>query len=657
MLPANLLRAKVKNRGKNIEPLFCKHAGDTNRPDDDEIRLAAKLIDEFNESWKNNERNGLLSERINLLEEQYGDFKLVRALYTLLQRRCVFGPNKKTFSETDCTTTRKNVINGLGSRKVPGLAGRLIDPFYIRRQLFEESSKRGFALTDLERAEIIDLVALRTGTSADTIADNMWSDLEDNMVIDDFFSLSPRELIGWYNLSLVQTMLFNCTHLEFFVSGGSNWKRVLRDLKRLGLMYHLEQRQTTSQVTHYENKRMQRNENPKPQGKEEPKIVCTVSGPLSIFKLTDRYGTSIAKLIPSIICAGNWFIKASVVRRNIISGKKIYEFELSHDKSPLLLCEPFRNHSKVTESNERFGNSNIDNTSSTIYDSKVEENFAKRFIQSGTGWSLIREPDPIVLSDGKALIPDFMFEKYGKKMYFEIVGFWTKEYIERKLEKIRDLSSTQASNKLDFLVAVNSDYYAAASNSDGSGQRMGVFKLSNFIEKNHLITYKDDNIPLKPILDYLKNIERVLEREIATRRSGELIEEIEKINQRIHRENTLVSIGDIAKKYGMPVEAVLRIINSRFRIGATTTEDKDEKANFTVVGRFLVSQVMASKLSSILEAKRITNFHEATLVFTEHGIPDECHTDLISKLGFEIVWEGIDYNAAKIEKINSQVQR
>ena len=192
MLPANLLRAKIKNRGKNIEPLFCKHAVDSNSADDDEIRLAVKLIDEFNESWKNNERIALLSERINLLEEQYGDFKLVRALYTLLQRRCIFSPNEKTLPETDNSATRKNLIDESASMKVLGSVSQSIDPFYIRRQLFEESSKRGFALTDSERTEIIELVALRTGTSANSIVEKMWSDLEDNMVIDHFFSLSPE---------------------------------------------------------------------------------------------------------------------------------------------------------------------------------------------------------------------------------------------------------------------------------------------------------------------------------------------------------------------------------------------------------------------------------------------------------------------------------
>ena len=644
MLPAQLLRAKIKNKGKNIEPLFSKNTTGTDPANGDDFHLAAKLIDEFNECWKNNERNGVLSERVNLLEEHYRDFKLVRALYTLLQRRCIFGPNKKTETGN----------NSLVSMKEPGSSDLPIDPFYVRRQLFEESSKRGFALTEEDRAEIVDLVAFRLGLNTTTIVENMWSDLEDNMVIVHFFSLSPKELIGWYNLSLIQTMLFNCTHLEFSVSGGIHWKRVLRDLKRLGLMYYLEKRQKipADQGKGYENKKLQKNDNSAPQEKDEAKIVCAVSGPLSIFKLSDRYGTSIAKLVPSIVSAGEWFIKAWIVRKNFVSGKKIYEFELSCDRSPLLLCEPVRNESKITSMNEQFTSRQIGVTSSTLYDSKVEENFAKRFIQSGNGWALTREPDPIVLSDGKALIPDFMFEKYGKKIYFEIVGFWTIEYLQKKLEKIRDISATQKRSRLELLMAVNNDYYAAPSNNTSSKQRPGIFQLSSFIEKNHLITYKGNNIPLKPILEYLKNVEQVLEEEIAMGHSDQLLEELDKINERFYSDNTVISIEEIAKKYGVPAEAVLRVIKSKFGIEAKMNDNsgKDEKTKFIIVGRCLIPLVKANNLRSILETNRITKYNEASSLFTEHRIPDECQTELVSKLGFEIRWEGIDYNAASIKK-------
>ena len=179
------------------------------------------------------------------------------------------------------------------------------------RILFEESSKRGFALTNYERAEIMNTVASRLCASADNIAEDMWSDLEENMILEQFYKISPEQLIAWYNLSLMQTLLFNCTRLEFYVHGGSNWKRILRDVKRLGLIVQSADADISAS-------RRTKTGAPTNEGdysdvkaygdsmKNNTIIVCSIDGPLSIFKLTDRYGTSIAKLLPSIISAETW---------------------------------------------------------------------------------------------------------------------------------------------------------------------------------------------------------------------------------------------------------------------------------------------------------------------------------------------------------------
>ena len=52
-------------------------------------------------------------------------------------------------------------------------------------------------------------------------------------------------------------------------------------------------------------------------------IFCSIDGPLSILKLTDRYGTSIAKLLPSIIVTGNWSLKASIVHKTSIMKENL----------------------------------------------------------------------------------------------------------------------------------------------------------------------------------------------------------------------------------------------------------------------------------------------------------------------------------------------
>src|ERR671919_1160565 len=220
MLPLPLLRVNIMNKGKNITPLFCLPAKDSFY----ELKLAESMIKEFEESYRKKEKKRKLGERISLVESGYDDYRLVRGLYVLLERRCTFGSGEGPTSQPNIGDNEE--ISD-------------IDSFHIRKYLFEESSKQGYALTEHKRKEIIGFVASKISMSYDMVVREMWSDLDENLVLEDFASIEPQKLIAWYNLSLMQTLLFNSTKLEFSVQGGSNWKRALRAVKKLGLMYNL----------------------------------------------------------------------------------------------------------------------------------------------------------------------------------------------------------------------------------------------------------------------------------------------------------------------------------------------------------------------------------------------------------------------------------
>lgn len=524
MLPLPLLR--ISTRKGSITPLFCS---------DTELQLAKKVIEEFEDALKKRDRKGVIDERLAAYESKH-DYKLVRGFCTLLERRCVF---KGTSS---------------------------LDSVYVRKAVFEEASRRGFALTDFERSDIINSVASKLGVSANDAEEAMWSDLEENMALEKFDPIDANDLIGWYNLSLMQTLLFNCTKFEFYVHGGMNWKRVLRDVKRLGLMYYLEQ------------------------NAEGSELVCSLDGPLSLFKLTDRYGTSIAKLLPSIVSSVKWHVHAWIVRRTM-SGKKVFEFEMSDANAPYL---NLGNQYQYTEQKE-----NTDR----IYDSTVEERFARKFEQFGTGWKLVREPDPII-ADGKALIPDFALEKYDRRVYLEIVGFWTKEYLERKLHKL----IASAAKKIDVLVAVN--------------EELACSKISS-LPKEKVIFYKNE-VPIKPVIDYLKRIDQ------------EMIEQsISKVQISVDSiRGQIIPIAQIAKEYRIPEESVSKILSNN-----------DE---YIIVGKFLISKIKAHKLERLLES--VVKFVDACSVLAQNDIPESCHAELISMLGYDVKWRGLDVGKATISK-------
>ena len=593
MLTLQLLR--VRTRSGAIFPLFCTK--------EEDIELAKKIIQEFKQTWKNKEKKAVLEDRISAIEESDAgsDYKLVRGLYALLERRCTF-KSRDSSSDNDGETSSTSTIT-------------IVDPPRIRKAVFEESSKRGFALTELERMEIADSVTSRLHLSShDVVLKTMWSDLDDNLILDYFDAIDPEALIGWYNLSLMQTLLFNCTKLDFYISGGLNWKRVLRTVKRLGLMYYLQQ----------------------PQQQQENRIICSLEGPLSLFKLTDRYGTLLAKLLPSIIFSSDkkressggdeWHLDAWIVRKTM-DGRKIYEFKISKNEIPGLLTDPYSSFppSSITQK-EVAGSSSLYNDYN-IFDSAVEEKFAKRFEQAETGWRLTREPDPLVLSNGGAFIPDFMFEKYDKRVYLEIVGFWTKEYLERKLQKLADIFISADSRKkrnnnnnykIDLLfIALNEDFACSKSS------------FSSIVPKEQLIFYKNDTVPVKPILDYLKSIDReMIERKV---NDPNLKIELDRDDN-----NAVISIDEVAQKYCIPAEVARRI------------SLRDNKEKYIEAGMYLIPKSKALKLESLLAGT--SRFIDACSILSKEGIPESCHAELIVKLGYDVSWQSIDASTAIIVK-------
>ena len=84
--------------------------------------------------------------------------------------------------------------------------------------------------------------------------------------------------------------------------------------------------------------------------------------------------------------------------------------------------------------------------SAAIYDSSIEQAFAEAFAslergQGTDGWQLEREPEPLLLSaravDAFArgiFIPDFALVRGKRRIYVEILGFWTHAYRERKIQ-------------------------------------------------------------------------------------------------------------------------------------------------------------------------------------------------------------------------------
>ena len=583
MLPGQLLRVRAK-KGVII-PLLI--GGDNKSR---HLQLANLIINEFEEFAARKEKKRILHERISLLERNFDDYRLVRGLSTLLERRCHF--DKKIHQRNN------NSEN-------------LAEPADTRRLLWEESSRRGFALTKSRRNEILTAIASSTRISQTSIIQSIWSDLDENMTLESFDPIGAEELLSWYNLSLLQTLLFGCTRLDFSVSGGSNWKKILRKVKRLGLMYNVREHEGASKNPDAENDNVEGSRknpnhfNMKNGNGNDRELVCTIEGPVSLFKMTDRYGISIAKLIPSIMSSSRWHLHAFIVRKTM-SGKKIFEFKASYaDFEHLKLYEPYHVYRNRSISGR---------TTSSDFDSSLEEKFAIKFEHLANKWTIQREPDPLIVGNGVAFIPDFLFEKYDRKVYLEIVGFWTKEYLEKKFQKISDILHN---SNIDLFVAVD--------------EELSCSKLFNpsVTDRSYdrTIFFRNPSIPVRKIKEYLRSIDKL-----------QLESRMLDSDLRVIFDGTkdVISIEEISETHKLPVEIA----------GALATRDNNN--NYLKIDSWFVSKSKLNELAKLLVGA--TKFTNACEILSENSIPEVCHSELISILGYDVIWRSMDTDGALIVK-------
>jgi predicted nuclease of restriction endonuclease-like RecB superfamily len=120
---------------------------------------------------------GELVEEIEGIEEI--DYRLIRGLAQILERRCVIGMNS------------------------------IIEPVNARRIVFEECKG---AVTDIkERKEIIDRTAKKLSVQPPVLEKVLCADQEENLIIKEFQTIAHENLLRQYNLSLTQTLLFKAS--------------------------------------------------------------------------------------------------------------------------------------------------------------------------------------------------------------------------------------------------------------------------------------------------------------------------------------------------------------------------------------------------------------------------------------------------------------
>jgi predicted nuclease of restriction endonuclease-like RecB superfamily len=249
-----------------------------------------------------------------------------------------------------------------------------VDPQRLRSVVFDGAARH-------ERGEALARAAEVLGIDPGSLERHLFADREDERIlVPPEAAASPASLVDSYNLVLAQSVLARATRIKMLVR--SDARHVVSYAKLLGLMATFVERHDGVEID--------------------------LSGPLSIFHATTKYGHAVARLLPALASTVGWAAIAEVRLRG-----QTHVIRLSaSDPLPRSHALP-RGH-----------------------DSKLEKRVARdlRVLGPARGWRLERESAVVSTGVGGQLFyPDFtLVSARGGRVLVEVVGFWTPEYLAKK---------------------------------------------------------------------------------------------------------------------------------------------------------------------------------------------------------------------------------
>lgn len=319
--------------------------------------------------------------------------------------------------------------DGLDVKLVRGLAKVLddtstwssecpVDPAMLRRALYEAVGSTPGRVAAQAAWEAL---AAQYNQTVEQLQRLMFADRKDEQELEACEAPDGVWLLHRYNTALVQAVLVRAEQVEVVLQGPSPERlaQLFRAVKFHGLMYRVQR--TDSAVT------------------------LALDGPASLLTHSTRYGLALASWFPSLpLQTCPWKLSAEVRWGERRLRKTL---NLSSDLG-------LRTHAR----------------DQGAWVSRVEQWFEERFAALNSGWVLTREGVPLNLGGEAVICPDFTFRKAGREAHLEILGFWRKDWLQRRLALI------QKHGPGNLVLAVSSKLDCAKGELAGFPGRLVPFK-------------------------------------------------------------------------------------------------------------------------------------------------------------------------------------
>jgi uncharacterized protein len=347
MLTADL--AMSYRRGNRISPRYLQS------DDPRHLQTAADLaiIVEQHRGRRRAELERALDEYIGVGT----DYKILRGLIKLLTDRCEF--------------------ENTGAK----------DPADIRRALFTKAAAYHPVVADDQlRQRLIAEVAGELECSPEDVMAGLYADLSGNQRLVAFEEMSAEDLLDRYNLAQAQALLYRCSEMRLRIEPQEPGvtRRLFAEIKAFRLIHAIR-------------------------GNPASGYDAQLSGPVSIFHRSQRYGVQMAVFLPALLLYPGWRLRAEIGTK---TGAAFFELD-----------------SKQKQLRSHYVADDLQPQNPQI--TKLLEDFGK----FDGEW--IAQPSQEVIDLGEsAFVPDLVFIRDGDEpIYLEMLGYWTPRSLNERLKE------------------------------------------------------------------------------------------------------------------------------------------------------------------------------------------------------------------------------
>jgi len=260
-----------------------------------------------------------------------------------------------------------------------------VDPIALRRELFQRACRARREHGSLDRATVLNEAATALELESERVERMLFADRRGENVLRAAPEVSARTIVEAYETGRMQAVLLKAVKVTCDVRSASPAlvRAFFAKLKFNQLLF------TIARV-------------------DAQTLRVVIDGPFSMFDSVTRYGLKLAMVVPALRELDEWALEAEV-RWGKTRTAVVYR-ESSDKRAPIAATE--------SEAGEEL------------------DAILRGIRAVPRGWSVSIANEVLATPEGSVVVPDLVLQKEEARVYVEIMGFWSRDAVWRRVEMV-----------------------------------------------------------------------------------------------------------------------------------------------------------------------------------------------------------------------------